>query len=93
MFNERIKQLRKALQPPQRGLSVALDIDTVFYCRVEKGECHARKEYISIITELLQGNKEELLTLWLADQVTAVVADEKKIVDKVLNIAKGNLGK
>jgi len=34
---------------------------------------------------------EELLTLWLADQVTAVVAKDKELSDKVLNIAKYNL--
>jgi hypothetical protein len=33
-------------------------------------------------------NKEELLALWLADQVTAVVDNEQKIADKALVIAK-----
>jgi DNA sulfur modification protein DndD len=35
----------------------------------------------------------ELLTLWLADQVSAVVADEHKIADKALSIAKRKLNK
>jgi hypothetical protein len=65
-----------------------LDIDTATYCKIEKGELRARKEHISIIAELLQADYEELLKLWLADQVAATVADEKEIANKVLNIAK-----
>ncbi|GHT15359.1 hypothetical protein AGMMS4956_15120 [Bacteroidia bacterium] len=44
-----------------------------------------------MIADLLQTDKEELLVLWLADQITVVVADEKKIADKALKIAKENI--
>jgi transcriptional regulator with XRE-family HTH domain len=91
MFNEKIKQLREERQIPQRKLAAVLDIDTASYCKIEKGERRARKEHIPIIAELLQGDREELLTLWLADQVTAVVADEKELSDKVLDMAKKNV--
>jgi transcriptional regulator with XRE-family HTH domain len=91
MFNERIKQLREDRQIPQRKLAAVLDIDTASYCKIERGERRARKEHISIIAELLQGDREELLTLWLADQVTAVVEDEQKVAGKALKIAKQKL--
>jgi DNA-binding XRE family transcriptional regulator len=93
MFNEKIKQLREDCQIPQRKLAAALDIDTASYCKIEKGERRARKEHVPIIAELLQADKDDLLTLWLADQLTAVVADEKEIADKALNIAKKNIKK
>jgi transcriptional regulator with XRE-family HTH domain len=93
MFNERIKQLRENLQIQQRKLAAVLDIDIASYCKIERCERRARKEHIPIIAELLQGDKEELLILWLTDQVTAVVADEKKLSNKVLNIAKKNINK
>jgi transcriptional regulator with XRE-family HTH domain len=91
MFNEKIKQLREARQIPQRKLAAALDIDTASYCKIEKGKRRARKEHISIIAEMLQGDKDELLTFWLADQVSAVVEDEQSVADKALNIAKKNI--
>jgi DNA-binding XRE family transcriptional regulator len=87
------KELREELQMPQRKLAAVLDIDTATYCKIEKGERRARKEHISIIAELLQADYEELLKLWLADQVTAVVADEKELSNDVLKIAKKNLNK
>jgi transcriptional regulator with XRE-family HTH domain len=91
MFTERIKQLREELQLSQRQLVAVLENDSATYWKIERGERRARKEYIPIIAELLQGDKEELLTLWLADQVTAVVADEKELSNKVLNLAKANI--
>jgi transcriptional regulator with XRE-family HTH domain len=91
MFNERIKRLREDCQIPQRKLAAVLDIDTASYCKIERGERRARKEHIPIIAELLQGDREELLTLWLADQITAVVEDEQKVAGKALRIAKQKL--
>ncbi len=46
-----------------------------------------------IFAKLLQTDEKELLSLWLADQVTAVVAGEKEIAEKVLDIAKQKLKK
>jgi DNA-binding XRE family transcriptional regulator len=87
-FVERIKQLREECQLPQRKLATTLDIDTATYCKIEKGERRVKAEQVVVIAELLQTDKEELLALWLADQVTAVVEDEQKVADKALSIAK-----
>lgn len=93
LFTEQIKQLREQLQLPQRKLAEALDIDSATYCKIEKGERRAKREQVVVIAQILKTNVEELLSFWLADQVTAMVADEKQIADKVLNIAKENLMK
>jgi transcriptional regulator with XRE-family HTH domain len=90
-FTERIKQLREQRQLPQRKVAEALDIDSATYCKIERSERRARKEQIPIIAEILQADEKELLTLWLADQVTAVVGENKEVADKVLDIAKKNI--
>ncbi len=92
-FTERIKQLREQCQLPQRKVAEALDIDSATYCKIERGERKAKREQLSIIAKLLNADKNELLTLWLADQVAAVVAGEKEIAEKVLNIAKRNINR
>jgi transcriptional regulator with XRE-family HTH domain len=91
MFIERIKQLREEKGLPLRKLAAALDIDSATYWKIERGERRARKEYLPTIAKLLQADYEELLKFWLADQVTAVVADEKELSSEILNIAKQNL--
>jgi len=88
MFIGRIKQLREERQMPQRILAAALDIDTATYCKIEKGERRVRREQGLLIANLLKVDEKELLALWLADQVTAVVESDKEISDKVLRIAK-----
>ena len=91
LFTEKIRQLREECQIPQRKLAAALDIDTATYCKYEKGERRPKREQVFIIAELLKADKDELLALWLADQVIAVVADEKELSNKVLDIAKKRL--
>ena len=72
----------------QRHIATALDIDNAMYYKIERGDRRAKKEQIQIIAEILQADLEELLTLWLADQLTAIVADEKDIADKALKMAQ-----
>jgi transcriptional regulator with XRE-family HTH domain len=88
MFIERIKELREERQLPLRKLAAALDIDSATYWKIEKGKRRARKDYIPVIAKVLEADETELLKLWLADQVAAVVADEKELSNEVLKIAK-----
>jgi transcriptional regulator with XRE-family HTH domain len=88
MFTERIKQLREERQMPQRQFAAALEIDTATYCKIEKGERRVKREQVLIIAKLLNTDEKELLALWLADQVIAIIIDEEEIADKVLNIAQ-----
>jgi transcriptional regulator with XRE-family HTH domain len=88
-FTEKIRQLREERGLPQRKVAETLNIDSATYCKIERGERKARKDHLSILAKLLQADREELLTLWLADQVSAVVAvDEERLSNEVLEIAK-----
>ncbi|GHT80556.1 hypothetical protein FACS189467_2990 [Bacteroidia bacterium] len=80
--------MREERQMPQRQFAAALEIDTATYCKIEKGERRVKAEQIVIIAELLKTDKEELLALWLADQVCAVVKDGYMVAGKALRIAK-----
>ncbi|MDR0420961.1 MAG: helix-turn-helix domain-containing protein, partial [Prevotellaceae bacterium] len=84
IFYERIRQLREERQLPQRKLATILDIDIVTYCKTEKGERRVKAEQVVVIANLLGTDKDELLALWLAEQVAAVVDDELKMADKAL---------
>lgn len=93
MFTKQIKLLREQLQLPQRKLAEALNIDSATYCKIEKGERKVKKEQVIIIAQILKTNKDDLLSLWLADKVTAVVANETNIAKKVLRIVDNTLDK
>ena len=87
MFSERIKELRIQNQMPQRKLAAALDIDTATYCKIEKGERRAKREHIAIIAQILNTDRDELLTFWLADKVRRLVKDENNAI-QILKIAQ-----
>jgi transcriptional regulator with XRE-family HTH domain len=89
-FTERIRQLREQRQLPQRKVAEALDIDGATYCKIERGERRARKEHLSILADILHADREELLTLWLADQVYEIVGDED-VKTEVLNVVAENI--
>lgn len=90
MFSERIKELRIQNQLPQRQLAAALNIDTATYCKIEKGERRAKREQVEIIAQVLNVDKNELVTLWLADKVYDVVGDEINARD-ILNVVNENI--
>jgi transcriptional regulator with XRE-family HTH domain len=89
-FTERIRQLREQRQLPQRKVAEALDIDGATYCKIERGERKARKEHLSILADILHADREELLTLWLADRVYEIVGEEDE-AGNVLNIVAENI--
>ncbi|MDR2666908.1 MAG: hypothetical protein LBB34_02215, partial [Holosporales bacterium] len=61
------------------------------YSKIERGDRRAKREQISLLAKELQADPEELLILWLADQVVAVVGGDKELVDKVLDVTKKNI--
>ncbi len=90
-FGERIKKLRESKELLQRQLAARLEIDTPMFSKIERGERRAKREQVLQLAELLDANVNELLTLWLADQVYGLVKDEEmaaqalKIAEKEVN--------
>ncbi len=75
-FGVRLKQLRLEKNLLQRQVASALEIDTPMLSKIERGERKAKKEQVLVLAKLYKVNKEELLTIWLADQVVEVVQNE-----------------
>jgi len=75
-FGEKIKKLRGENRLLQRQIASQLEIDSPMLSKIERGERKAKKEQVLMFAKLLNVNKNELLTLWLADQVVEVVKNE-----------------
>lgn len=60
----------------QRQVAKKLDIDTPMLSKLERGERKARRDQVVAFSKILKIKKEELLTLWLADQVSNVLSGE-----------------
>ena len=79
IFGKKIKELREERGLLQRHLCAALEIDTPMYSKIERGERKAKRSQIPIMAKLFEIDEKELLTIWLADKVLDVVADEDEI--------------
>ena len=75
-LGKRIKELREERHLLQRQLAANLEIDTPMYSKIERGERKAKREQVLKLARLLDTDKDELLTLWLAGQVNEIVKDE-----------------
>ena len=67
-------------------------MDTAQLSKIEKGVRQIKKEQIEILADVLKTEKDELLILWLADQLYDVVKDEKlateamQLAEKKINL-------
>lgn len=75
-LGNRIKELRESQGLLQRQLSAQLEIDTPMFSKIERGERRAKRELVLKIAEILKVNADELLALWLTDQILDVITDE-----------------
>lgn len=84
-LGNRIRELRESQGLLQRELSADLEIDTPMFSKIERGERRAKREQVKKIATLLKADTQELLTLWLTDQVLEVVAHEDQALQALKN--------
>jgi len=89
-LGKRIKELREEKGLLQRQLAAELEIDSPMYSKIERGERRAKREQVIKLAEMLETDKNELLTLWLAGQINELVKDESTAL-KAIEIVKEHL--
>lgn len=75
-----------------RQVAPLLDMDTALLSKIENGVKQLKKEQLSILAEVLKADKEELTTLWLADQVANLIEGEP-MADEALKTVSNNIKK
>jgi transcriptional regulator with XRE-family HTH domain len=91
-FGERIRQLREKQNLYLRQVAPLLEMDTALLSKIENGVKQLKKEQLSILAEVLKADKEELTTLWLADQVANLIEGEP-MANKALKTVSNNIKK
>ena len=86
-LGKRIRELREEKELLQRQLAASLEIDTPMYSKIERGERKAKREQVLKLAELFTADKNELLTLWLADQVYELVKNEENATEALNFVA------
>ena len=88
LLGERIKELRVL----QRQLAALLEIDTPMFSKIERGDRRAKRTQVIQLAEYFKVDKNELLTLWLADKVLDAVEDEDELKHNAIEVAQKKIG-
>ena len=75
-FGNKIRTLREEQNLLLRQVASILEMDTAQLSKIERGERNAKKETVLKLAKILKVAPDELVTLWLADQIYDVVKDE-----------------
>ena len=89
-FGEKLRTLREKQHLYLRQVAPLLEMDTAQLSKIEKGLRQLKREQIPIIADILKSSRDELITLWLADQIYAVVKDEK-LANEAMQVAEKNI--
>lgn len=91
-LGDKIKQLRTKNKLLQRQIAAILEIDTPMLSKIERGERKAKKEHVIQLAQIMKVSNDELLTLWLADQLQDVIEGEA-LADEALKKVSNNIKK
>lgn len=83
-FGNKIRTLREEHNLLLRQVASILEMDTAQLSKIERGERQAKKETVLKIAVILKVKDDELLTLWLADQIYDVVKNEKNALKAMM---------
>ena len=92
LLGERIKELREQHGVLQRQLADLLEIDTPKFCKIALGDRRAKRTQVIQLAEYFKVDKNELLTLWLADKVLDAVEDEDELKHNAIEVAQKKIG-
>ena len=75
----------------QRQLAALLEIDTPMFSKIERGNRYAKRTQVIQLAEYFKIDKNELLTLWLADKILDVVENENELKLAAMAIAQSEM--
>lgn len=88
-----MRELRERKQLLLRQVAAHLEVDTALMSKIERGDRKASREQVIKISQFLEVNEDELLTLWMADKIESTIVEEPKVAYEAMKIAKKNLKK
>jgi transcriptional regulator with XRE-family HTH domain len=89
-FGNRIRILREEQNLLLRQVAPMLEMDTAQLSKIERGERQAKKETVIKVAKILKVKEDDLLTLWLADQIYEVIKNEDNAL-KAMMVAEDSV--
>jgi len=87
-LGDKIRELRIKQNLLLRQVASKLEVDTSIISKMERGERPIKQEQIAILADILKADKEELQTLWLADQLYNVIEGQPMADEALKSVSK-----
>ncbi|MFY7937703.1 MAG: helix-turn-helix domain-containing protein [Flavobacterium sp.] len=87
-LGDKIRELRTKQNLLLRQVASILEVDTSIISKMERGERPIKQEQIAILADILKADKEELQTLWLADQLYNVIEGQAMADEALKSVSK-----
>jgi hypothetical protein len=91
-FNEKIPAHREQQHLSLRQVAALHERRTARLSKIEKGLKQLKREKIPTVAPILKAGSDELMTIWLADQIYEVVKDEK-MANEAMQVAEKKIKK
>ena len=92
-LGKKIRELREKQNLLLRQVAAHLEVDTALISKIERGDRKASKQQVNKIADFLNASENELLTLWLADNIESTIVEEPTVAYQAMKIANKNLKK
>lgn len=80
-FGQTIRSYRESKGLLLRQLAAALEVDTAFISKMERGEKQATRIHVEKLAKALEVQEDELLTIWLSDKLLITLEEEPSAQD------------
>lgn len=78
IIGKKLRELREQKGLLLRQVAASLEVDTAYISKMERGEKSIKREFIVKLAEIYDSNIDDLITIWLADQMFDIIKDEKQ---------------
>ena len=76
IIGQKLRELREKKGLLLRQVAAELEVDTAYMSKMERGEKNIKREFIIKLAEIYQTDKDQLITIWLADMVYDILKEE-----------------
>ncbi|QZE15887.1 helix-turn-helix domain-containing protein [Halosquirtibacter laminarini] len=83
IIGQKLRKLREDNGLLLRQIAAELEVDTAYVSKMERGEKNIKREFIIKLASIYNINSDELITLWLANQINEIIKFEEMGLDAV----------
>lgn len=80
IIGKKLRELREQKGLLLRQVAAELEVDTAYISKMEQGKKNIKREFITKLASIYQTDVNNLIALWLANQMVDIIKDEEQAI-------------